>query len=147
MLETLQKVVDSEYRAGAVETTDPGRVLAAFKRYSLTTGRAVYAWSPDGGLYRLGNERVFVPHTRSFTDALGYIAASRHYGIYLMQETHGALSKPSAQRALQRILTRDDDVRRLVLFVGDEITIPDEFRGQIARIRHRSPESESGASG
>lgn len=147
MLETLQKVVDSDYRAGVVETTDAERVLGAFKRYSLTTGRAVYAWSPDGGLYRLGNERVFVPHTRSFTDALGYIAASRHYGIYLMQESHAALSKPSAQRALQRILTREDDVRRLVLFVGDQVTIPDDLRGQMARIRHRPRESESGASG
>ncbi len=138
MIESLHKVVDSEFRLAVLETTEPDRVVEAFKRLTLTTGRAVYGWSPNDGLYRLGTERIFIPHTRSLTDALGYVAASRHYGIYLVRDFHNALEKPSVQRAFQRILAKDDDVRRLVLMLGSEVTIPEALRGQLARIRHNT---------
>lgn len=138
MIESLHKVVDSEFRLAVLETTEPDRVVEAFKRLTLTTGRAVYGWSPNDGLYRLGTERIFIPHTRSLTDALSYMAASRHYGIYLVRDFHNALEKPSVQRAFQRILAKDDDVRRLVLMLGSDVAIPEALRGQLARIRHNT---------
>ncbi|MDN3517661.1 hypothetical protein QWY84_08575 [Aquisalimonas lutea] len=146
MMESLHKVIDSEFRLAVLETHEPDRVVEAFKRLTLTTGRAVYGWSPNDGLYRLGTERIFIPHTRSFTDALGYIAASRHYGIYLVRDFQNALDKPSVQRALQRILAKDDDVRRLVLMLGSDVTIPEELRGQLARIRHNTARRANGDS-
>lgn len=147
MIESLNKVIDSEFRLAILDTETPDRVVDAFKRLTLTTGRAVYGWSPNDGLYRLGTERIFIPHTRSLVDALGYVAASRHYGIYLVRDFQDGLGKPSVQRAFQRILEKDDDVRRLVLLVGTDVALPEALKGQFARIRHSPGRSRSGKAG
>lgn len=137
---SLANVIDSDFRIAALETHQADRVLEVFKRLTLTTGRAVYGWSPDDGLYRLGTERIFIPQTRSIGDALGYISASRHYGIYLLQDVSHLLDKPSLLRALERILQKDDNVRRLVILLGESVTLPQGLEGQIAVIRHAAPE-------
>lgn len=136
---SLANVIDSEYRLAALETPTPDRVFEVFKRLTLTTGRAVYGWSPNDGLYRLGTERIFIPQTRSIGDALGYIAASRHYGIYLLQDITPMLAKPSIVRALERITQKDDNVRRLVILLGDPVEIPEELTPHMAVIRHTAP--------
>lgn len=133
---TLQRVIDSNYRIAALETGETERLLALFKRLTLTTGRAVYHWTADSGLYRLGVEHIFIPRTRAPSEVLSYINASRHYGIYLLQDFADALPKASVQRALHEIHARDDDVRRLVLVVGENIEIPEGLRGRTAMIRH-----------
>ncbi|MCC5857961.1 MAG: hypothetical protein JJT90_07390 [Ectothiorhodospiraceae bacterium] len=133
---SLANVIESDFRLAALETASPERVFDVFKRLTLTTGRAVYGWSPDNGLYRLGTERIFIPQTRSVGDALSYIAASRHYGIYLMQNLGDSLSKPSVQRAVKRILEKQDSIRRLVIMVDDSCQVPAELRPYVARIRH-----------
>lgn len=133
---SLANVIESDFKLAALETDSPDRVIEVFKRLTLTTGRAVYGWSPDNGLYRLGTERIFIPQTRSVGDALSYIAASRHYGIYLLQHLGDNMGKPSVQRAIGRILDKEDGVRRLVIMVEQRCQVPAELRGQVVRIRH-----------
>jgi len=133
---TLQRVIDSNYRIAALETGETERLLALFKRLTLTTGRAVYHWTGDSGLYRLGVEHIFIPRTRAPSEVLSYISASRHYGIYLLQDFANALPKASVQRALHEIHARDDDVRRLGLVLGGSIEMPEGLRGRTAMIRH-----------
>ncbi len=137
---SLANVIDSDFRLAALETQSPDRVFEVFKRLTLTTGRAVYGWSPNDGLYRLGTERIFIPQTRSIGDALGYISASRHYGIYLLQDIVPMLEKPSIMRALERINAKEDNVRRLVILLGRSVTIPTELSAQVAMIRHSVPQ-------
>jgi hypothetical protein len=121
----LQRVIDSRYRLAALETTEGDRILGVFKRLTLTTGRAVYHWTPENGLYRLGIEHIFIPRTRAPADVLSYIAASRHYGIYLLYGFNNAL-----------INSADDNVRRLVIMVGEQVDIPQTLRKDVAMIRH-----------
>ncbi|MCP1674785.1 hypothetical protein J2T57_001923 [Natronocella acetinitrilica] len=137
---SLANVIDSDFRLAALETNTPERVFEVFKRLTLTTGRAVYGWSPDDGLYRLGTERIFIPQTRSIGDALGYISASRHYGIYLLQDITQTLEKPSILRAFERITEKDDNVRRLVILLGETVTVPEHLAPQVAMIRHSVPQ-------
>lgn len=137
---SLANVIDSDFRLAALETQSPDRVFEVFKRLTLTTGRAVYGWSPNDGLYRLGTERIFIPQTRSIGDALGYISASRHYGIYLLRDIVPMLEKPSIMRALERINDKEDNVRRLVILLGESVTIPRELTAQVAMIRHSVPQ-------
>lgn len=137
---SLANVIDSDFRLAALQTHAPDRVFEVFKRLTLTTGRAVYGWSPDDGLYRLGTERIFIPQTRSIGDALGYISASRHYGIYLLQDVVHMLEKPSIARAMERILQKDDNVKRLVILMGESVAVPSQLEGQVAVIRHAAPE-------
>ncbi len=133
---SLSNVIESEFRLAVLETDSPDRLFEVFKRLTLTTGRAVYGWSPDDGLYRLGTERIFIPQTRSVGDALGYIAASRHYGIYLLQNIGNSITKPSIQRALGRILSKNDNVRRLVIMLDTSFQVPEELKKDVVRIKH-----------
>lgn len=145
---TLQRVIDSNYRLAALETGETERLLALFKRLTLTTGRAVYHWNGESGLYRLGVEHIFIPRTRAPAEVLAYIAASRHYGIYLLQDFADALPRASVQRSLHEIHAKDDGVRRLVLVVGENIEIPDGLRGRTAVIRHNvRARQQAGVSG
>lgn len=136
----LSRVIDSEYRIAALETRAPDRILDVFKRLTLTSGRAIYGWSPDNGLYRLGSERIFIPQTRSVGDAINYIAASRHYGIYVLKDMDRALQNSSVQRGLERLLQRDDGIRRLLVMMDTQINLPEKLAGKVVRIRHQASE-------
>ena len=133
---TLQKLIDSDYRIAALDTPESDRVLGVFKRLTLTTGRAVYDWTPDSGLYRLGIEHIFIPRTRAPADVIAYVASSRHYGIYLLREFHEPLTRTSVQKSLVQVADNDDGVRRLVILVGQDLTIPDALSGKVAVLRH-----------
>ncbi len=133
---SLSNVIESDFRLAALETEQPERLFDVFKHLTLTTGKAVYGWSQDDGLYRLGTERIFIPQTRTIGDALSYIAASRHYGIYLLRDMGPSLQKPSIQKALARILDRDDQVRRLVIMLDSSLEVPPELEKSVVRIRH-----------
>jgi hypothetical protein len=120
----LQEIIDSEHRLAVLESADPQQIVAHFKRLTLTTGRAVYDWSPDNGLYRLGIEHIFIPRTRVPADVLAYVASSRHYGIYLLRGFDDAVSKPAVERQLVKLIEKQDGVRRLVCLVGSDVRLP-----------------------
>lgn len=140
---TLERVLDSTYRIAALQTQETDRLIALFKRYALTTGQPVYDWTPQGGLYRIGVEHIFIPRTRTPTDVLAYIAASRHYGIYLLREFESALAKPSIQNTLCSLSDINDGIRRLVLLMGTYPQLPPVLQGRIATIRHNVRERPS----
>lgn len=142
---TLQRLLDSKYRVAALKTQEIDRLLALFKRYSLTTGQAVYDWTSRSGLYRVGVEHIFIPRTRTPADVLAYIAASRHYGIYLLRGFEPALAKPSIQKTLRGLCDADDGIRRLVLLIGEYSHIPATLQGRIATIRHNVREHAAAA--
>lgn len=133
---SFEKLINSGLRLAVLETGDPDRIVALFKRLTLTTGQAVYDWSPDNGLYRLGIETIFIPRTRTPVDALAYVSSARHYGIYLMRGFENAVVKPSVQKMMQAIVDKDDGVRRLVIMLGQDIDVGPNLKKHCARIRH-----------
>lgn len=141
----LQRLVASKYRVAALKTQETNRLLALFKRYSLTTGQAVYDWTPGSGLYRVSIEHIFIPRTRTSADVLAYIAASPHYGIYLLRGFEPALTQPLIQKALCSLCDTDDGIRRLVLLLGEYASIPEALQGRIATIRHNIRERDPSA--
>lgn len=122
--QSLEQVIDSNYRVAVLETADLLGLVATLKRLTLTSGRAVYDWSSEHGLYRLGIEHIFIPRTRAPVDVLAYITSSRHYGIYLLRDFDEALSRPIVERQLLKLLDKQDDVRRLVLLAGKSVQLP-----------------------
>lgn len=144
---TLQRVIDSDISIAVLDTPETDRLLSLFKRLTLTTGRAVYDWTPDNGLYRLGIEHIFIPRTRAPVEVVSYIAASRHYGIYLLRNFESALGKPSIQQLFNTIAAKEDDVRRLVMLVGEDLQLPQGLNARVARIRHNVRERRTGTDG
>lgn len=144
----LQRIIESDYPMAAFQTSEPERVLGTFKRLTMTTGQAIYHWQPDNGLYRLGAEHILIPRTRAPSDVLSYIAAARHYGVYLMEGFETALTRVSVQRQIQQITASDDGIRRLMLFMGDQINLPESLRPEAAIVRQNATAGRGqGASG
>jgi len=138
-----QRLLAADYRLAALETGETDRLLGLFKRLTLNSGQAVYHWSSDIGIYRLGVEHIFIPRTRMAGDALNYVAASRHYGIYLFGGFSGMLGKGSIQRTLLEIATRQDNVPRLILFMAPRIDIHEALTPHVAKIRPK-PNDDAG---
>jgi len=134
-VQTLQRIIDADYGLAALQTSEPERLLAMFKRLTLTTGKAIYHWQPDSGLYRLGAEHILIPRTRTPKDVLSYISAARHYGIYMLEGFDDALTHNSIQHQMEWILTKGDGVLRLMIVVDDAIRIPERLRPRTAVIR------------
>jgi len=141
--QNLEQVIDSEYRIAVVDALEPDQLLAHFKRLTLTTGRAVYDWSPDHGLYRLGIEHIFIPRTRTHSDVLAYITSSRHYGIYLLRGFGDALERPAVARMLSKFIEKSDGVRRLIMLFGDDVKIPADALAHTVRFRYDSAPRQS----
>lgn len=131
----LEQIIAAGYHLAVLDTKSPDDVVAHFKRLTLTSGRAVYDWSADHGLYRLGIEHIFIPRTRLPVDVLAYITSSRHYGIYLLRGFEDALAKPAVERQLLKLMEKQDGTRRLVCLVGDSIRLPASLSASAALLR------------
>lgn len=142
-LASLDRVIESEFRIAAVDTDSPEQLLELCKRITITTGRAIYGWNPDNGLYRLGVNHIFIPRTRTPMDVIAYINSSRHYGIYLFGGLGEALSKPAIERQLINLATRDDGVRRLLLITG-EAELPPALQQHVVRLNLRAQAQKVG---
>ncbi len=136
--QNLEQVIDSDFRIAVVDTSEPDQLLAHFKRLSLTTGRAVYDWSAEHGLYRLGIEHIFIPRTRTPGDVLAYITSSRHFGIYLLRDFGGALDKPTVERQLAKFLEKQDGIRRLIVLFGTDVRVPASAAAHTVYLRYAS---------
>jgi len=122
--QNFEQVIESSHRIAVIETADQLGLVAYLKHLTLTSGRAIYDWSAEHGLYRLGIEHIFIPRTRSPVDVLAYITSSRHYGVYLLRDFNAALARPAVERQLLKLLEKQDDVRRLVCFAGQAVQLP-----------------------
>ncbi|MCS4505024.1 hypothetical protein KBTX_01571 [wastewater metagenome] len=132
----VERIIGSGYRLASIHTTDGDRLVALFKRLTLTTGRAVYHWRAGAGLYRLGIEHILIPRTRTPSEVLSYIRASRHFGIYVLEGFDEALRRQSVADDLTAIADGAGDTQRLVVFVGEAPPMPASLEGRVARVRH-----------
>lgn len=132
---SLEQAIESPYRIAVINTLTPEDVVARCKRITLVTGRAVYDWRPDNGLFRLGIEHIFIPRTRTAADVLAYVTSSRHYGIYLLQGFEAALKTAAIERQMHKLLEKQDNVRRLVCLVGENVELPASLAAHAVAVR------------
>jgi hypothetical protein len=135
-LRYIQRLVDSNFRLAAIETRDKARIIGLFRALSRATGKAVYCWSAEEGLYRLDAEHVSIPQTRRLAGALDYIESSIHYGIYLLPGINAPLRQPEITNAVRRAATGSDRVQRLVVMVDKALELPTALAPVTARLRH-----------
>jgi hypothetical protein len=133
--QSLEQVISSDRRIALLETQEAAHYLTLFKRLTLTSGRAVYDWNPESGLYRLGIEHIFIPRTRTPADVLAYIASSRHYGVYLLRDIGTSLDTPSVQRQLLKLLEKQDGIKRLVFMLGENLALPASLSAHAVQVQ------------
>lgn len=136
-LRYIEQLVDSDFKLAAVDTSNPQRIVSLFGKLSRVSGKAVYLWSEQEGLYRLGAEHVVIPQTRRPEDVLDYVLSSIHYGIYLLPMNNEALKDFRVAEALKRVATTNNDrTRRLVVLLGHGLELPKSILPLTVRMRH-----------
>ncbi|HVF33847.1 MAG TPA: hypothetical protein VND91_00820 [Candidatus Saccharimonadia bacterium] len=125
------RIVASERNIIAIETPRVDELLAQFRHFALRSGNSIYAWSEADGLQSLREGDVSVPGSARLQDALRYVGASLHFGVYVFRGVTAMLrfSPVRAQvLALLRQIARSKPgvatVRKLVL-IEDKVALSD----------------------
>lgn len=130
------RIVQSAQNLIAIETANAADVIAQFRLLALRTGQSVYSWQEDAGITSLRERDVRVPGSKRVTDALRYILQSPQFGVYLFTDYAEHLRPPNT--GLLRQIARSRTVAgRKVVFVGEEVHLPEGMDALIERIAHQ----------
>ncbi len=133
----IEQLGQADFRLIAIETTTPERVMEMFRSFSRRTGKAVYHWTAEEGMFRIGGfEHIIIPHTRRPTDVLDYIASNSLYGVYLLRGVMSALEDKRCIAGLRRIAELRDGTPRLMVLLDEKITLPPELQNLSAHVKH-----------
>ena len=77
------EIVGDEKSLIAIDTPRVEDVLAQFKQFAVRSGNSIYAWTEGDGITSLRGGDVSVPGSARIADALRYVNASIHFGVYL----------------------------------------------------------------
>jgi len=134
----LEQILKAPGNLIALETTHVSDALTQFRTLAMRTGTSMYLWDPDGGISSLRESGLRVPGSKRITDALRYVLQSMHFGIYLFTGFEDHLKPPDTVllRRISRIHTGNE---RKIVFLGANLSVPEEIEGSLQRL---NPESE-----
>ena len=123
-----ERIVQSPEHVIALDTDNPDELLAQMRTLAIRGGTSIYAWDPEGGITPLREAGLYVPGTKRLADALRYVLQSRHFGIYLFMAYEEYL-RPAETLFLRRISRTAMRSERKVVFVGQQVALPEELDG------------------
>lgn len=118
-----------------VRSEDPDATMHRLEGHARHTGKAVYVWHPDQGLQSLKVNDMGVPGSARLSDALRYIANSRHYGVYAFVDFETQLNLSCIQ-LLHDIANMNTGNDRKIILVGREFRLPTKLAGLAAHLEH-----------
>ena len=130
-----ERIVQSPQNLIAIDTPNAADVLAQFRLLALRTGQSVYYWQADAGITSLREREMRVPGSKRVTDALRYILQSMQFGVYLFTDYAEHLRAPNIGLLRQIARIRSGNGRKVV-FVGEEVQLPDGLDELVERIAH-----------
>jgi hypothetical protein len=134
----LEQILKAPGNLIALETSHVDDALVQFRTLAMRTGTSMYLWDPDGGISSLRESGLRVPGSKRITDALRYVLQSMHFGVYLFTGFEDHLKPPDTVllRRISRIHTGNE---RKIVFVGANLSVPEELEGSLQRL---NPDSE-----
>ena len=135
-LQRIDKLTEQAYSLVYFETVRSMQVTEMFKSLSLASSKAIYNWTPDGGLYRMDASHIMIPRTQNPRHMLELINATPHFGVYLLSNFNDALQEHQNIDLLKKIIAGYSNNPKMIVMVGNEMNIPAELRPSIAHIRH-----------
>ena len=130
------RIVQSPQNLIAIETANSADVLAQFRLLALRTGQSVYVWQDDTGITSLRERDLRVPGSKRVTDALRYILQSMQFGVYLFTDYAEHLRAPNIGLLRQIARIRSGNGRK-VIFIGEEVHLPEGLDALVERISHQ----------
>ncbi|HEX7770262.1 MAG TPA: hypothetical protein VF422_09560 [Dokdonella sp.] len=133
----LDRIVQSQHPLVVLQTPHVAETLAQMRVLAMRGGTSIYAWEPDSGLASLRESGLHVPGSKRMTDALRYVLQSMHFGIYLFVDFTEHL-RPAETLMLRRIVRLQAANERKLVFVGDQVELPEEMDGMYERVAAES---------
>lgn len=130
----IEHLIASHTKLALLDFIDAERVISAFRRINRETGVAVYQWTPDEGLQRLGIEHIHIPHTTRCADVLEYIHSSPHYGIYLLRDFKLRDEDWRSRQLLNKISTTDYKDQHTIVLIGEQPVLPADITPLFVRV-------------
>lgn len=129
----LEEILKASGNLIALESSNVGDALAQFRQLAMRTGTSIYVWEPEAGIYSLREGGLRVPGSQRITDALRYVLQSMHFGIYLFTSFEDHLKPPDIVllRRISRIHTGNE---RRIVFLGTNLTVPEEIENSLQRL-------------
>jgi AAA+ superfamily predicted ATPase len=129
----LQLIVAARTALVFIETAEPDRAEALFRRISMASRRPLFRWSLAIGLTRLDGQFAPQKFNMKPIDVLGQILSTNAPGIYLLLDLQRFLDEPETISQLREIATRCESVPHTLAIVGAELKIPSELTPFSAR--------------
>ena len=133
-----EQIVGDEKSVIAIDTPRADEILAQFRQFAVRSGNAIYAWNETEGILSLRGGDLAVPGSTRIADALRYVNASIHFGVYLFVGIGNILrfspTRPQAMAALRQIARGrvGGNARKLVL-IDTHVALSDGFDDQMSR--------------
>ena len=128
-----ERIVGSPQQLLALETAQPGELMAQMRVLAMRGGASIYAWEADTGLVSLRESGLNVPGSRRMTDALRYVMQSLHFGVYLFAGFEDHL-KAVDTLLLRRMSRMPAPEQRKLVFLGPRLELPEELDGLYERL-------------
>ena len=135
--QSTRMMIDSQAQLVAIESADPWQLIARFRKTACATGQSIYVWRKRRCLARLGIGHIEIPNTSTTEAALRYIARSKHYGIYLLQDITGELKDQRLADILFEISRTNSQHQRKVILLEKQLQLPDTIRPLFQQLRHQ----------
>ncbi|MBX3699993.1 MAG: hypothetical protein KF903_03220 [Dokdonella sp.] len=133
----LERIVQSPQHVIALDSDNPADTLAQLRTLAIRAGTSIYAWDPEGGISPLREAGLYVPGTKRLADALRYVLQSLHFGVYLFVDFADYL-RPAETLFLRRISRLTMRSERKVVFMGDNVVLPEELEGVYGQLSART---------
>lgn len=135
-LNNIARLTESRFPLVYLESTEQDVLLSLFRELSRGSGKAIYQWNREDGMYRLDAGHIVIPRTQKPDNVLEYIQSSKHYGIYLLRNLGADIEQRVVADHLKRIAAAYNERPKMVILIDSGLNIPADLRPSVAHIRH-----------
>lgn len=135
-LKNIERLTDSRYPLVYLETNELDVLFGLFRELGRGSGKAIYQWNREDGMYRLDAGHIVIPRTQRPENVLEYIQSSKHYGIYLLRNLGADIEQRPIVDQLKRIAAAYSERPKMVILIDNKLNIPVDLRPSIAHVRH-----------
>lgn len=142
----LELLLRSRIPIVVIETGDESRVLESLQSLSIRQSGSDYLplfrWTVTDGLQRLDIALEAQMHNAEPDGVLRHIRAVTKDGIYVLLDFHPYLEDPTIVRLMKDICLRYGEVRRQIVLISHNLSVPSELESFVARFEMALPSLE-----
>lgn len=138
----LELIIQSRFPLVVVETREEARVLEVVERLAKRNEWPLFTWSVTDALQRCNWKRERIPETNDPEQALRHIDASPQNGVFVFLDFHPYLESPINVRLIKDIAQGYARTPRTLVFVSQQIQLPEELQRLSARFDLTVPKTD-----